>query len=68
MQTHRLLPCPYFLVAFTLPAELRDLARGHQQVVYSALFEASSKTLHLQVADPKYIGSDGLGFFGVLHT
>jgi Putative transposase/Transposase zinc-binding domain len=68
MQTDRLLPCPYFLVTFTLPAELRDLARGHQRVVYSALFEASSKALRLLAADPKYIGTDGLGFFGVLHT
>src|SRR3954464_2078485 len=33
-QTDRLLPCPYFLVAFTLPAALRDVARGHQRVVY----------------------------------
>ena len=41
-QTDRLLPCPYFLVTFTLPAELREVARAHQWVVYSALFEASS--------------------------
>src|SRR5208337_3130355 len=27
-QTDRLLPCPYFLVTFTLPAELRALARS----------------------------------------
>ena len=25
-QTGRLLPCPYFLVTFTLPAALRDVA------------------------------------------
>src|SRR3954463_6608969 len=42
-QLDRLLPCPYFLVTFTLPAELRALARGHQRVVYAALFEASSE-------------------------
>ena len=33
-QTGRLLPCPYFLLTFTLPAELRDFARQHQRVVY----------------------------------
>ena len=44
-QTDRLLPCPYFLVTFTLPAALRDVARSHQRVVYSALFEASSEAL-----------------------
>ena len=33
-QLARLLPCPYFLLTFTLPAELRDFARQHQRVVY----------------------------------
>ena len=46
-QTDRLLPCPYFLVTFTLPAELRALARSHQRVIYAALFEASSQALRL---------------------
>ena len=27
-QTARLLPCPYFLLTFTLPPELREVARG----------------------------------------
>ena len=67
-QTERLLPCPYFLVTFTLPAGLRDVARSHQRVVYSALFEASSAALRALAADPKYVGTDRLGFFGVLHT
>src|SRR6516162_4334806 len=67
-QTDRLLPCPYFLVTFTLPAGLRDVARGQQRVVYSALFEASSAALRALAADPKYVGTDRLGFFGVLHT
>jgi Putative transposase/Transposase zinc-binding domain len=67
-QTDRLLPCPYFLVTFTLPAELREVARGHQRVVYAALFEASSAALRTLAADPKYIGTDRLGFIGVLHT
>jgi hypothetical protein len=37
-------------------------------VVCSALFEASSAALRAPAADPKYLGSDRLGFFGVLHT
>jgi hypothetical protein len=40
--TNRLLPCPYFLVSFTLPATLRKFACSRQRVVCSALFEASS--------------------------
>ena len=67
-QTDRLLPCPSFLVTFTLPAELRAVARAHQRVVYSALFQASSAALRTLAADPKYVGTDRLGFVGVLHT
>src|SRR5262249_20136918 len=62
------LPCPYFLVTFTLPAELRELARSHQRAVYSALFQASSDALRSLAADPKFVGTDRIGFFGVLHT
>jgi hypothetical protein len=67
-QTDRLLPCPYFLVTFTLPAGLRDVARGHQRAVYPALFRASSEALRTLAADPKFIGTDRPGFFGVRHT
>jgi hypothetical protein len=67
-QNDRLLPCPYFLVTFTLPAELRALARSHQRAVYAALFEASSEALRGLASDPKFVGTDRIGFFGVLHT
>src|SRR5262245_46678446 len=67
-QIDRLLPCPYFLLTFTLPAELRTLARSHQRVVYSALFEASGAALRRLAADEKFVGTDRLGFLGVLHT
>jgi hypothetical protein len=67
-QIGRLLPCPYFLVTFTLPAELRPLARSRPRVVYAALFEASGAALRALAADPKFLGTDRLGFFGVLHT
>jgi hypothetical protein len=67
-QTARLLPCPYFLLTFTLPAELRGLARSHQRVVYAALFEASRQAIRQLAADPKFLGSPRCGFFGVLHT
>src|SRR6516165_4097899 len=67
-QIGRLLPCPYFLVTFTLPAELRGVARSHQRAVYAALFEASSQALRTLAADPRFVGTDRIGFFGVLHT
>lgn len=67
-QSGRLLPCPYFLLTFTLPAELRSLARAHQRTVYDAFFAASSGAIKALAADPKYIGTPSPGFFGVLHT
>ena len=67
-QLRRLLPCPYFLLTFTLPDALRKLARGHQRIVYAALFEASSEALRTLAADPRFVGTERLGFFGVLHT
>jgi Putative transposase/Transposase zinc-binding domain len=67
-QVDRLLPCPYFLVTFTLPAELRAVARSHQRAVYGALFRASSGALRALMADPRHIGTERPGFFGVLHT
>jgi hypothetical protein len=67
-QTAQLLPCPYFLLTFTLPAELRPFVRAHQRVGYGALFDASSAAIKLLAADPKYLGTPRPGFFGTLHT
>jgi putative transposase len=67
-QAAQLLPCPYFLVTFTLPEALRQFVRGHQRVAYDALFEASNEALKKLAADPKHLGSRRCGFFGVLHT
>lgn len=67
-QTSRLLPCPYFLITFTVPEKLRAFMRRHQRVCYGAMFEASSAALKMLAADPKYVGTEKPGFFGVLHT
>lgn len=67
-QTARLLPCPYFLLTFTLPGKLRRFVRAHQRACYAALFEASSGAIKLLAADPKYLGTKSPGFSGVLHT
>src|SRR4051794_25087894 len=67
-QTDRLLPCPYFLLTFTVPAGLRDVMRRHQRIAYAALFEASSGAIKALAANPKYVGTTRCGFFGVLHT
>jgi len=62
-----LLPCPYFLATFTLPAELRPLARSHQKIVYGALLRAAAEALLKLTADPDYLGARP-GLLAVLHT
>jgi hypothetical protein len=59
---------PHFLVTFTPPAEFRALARGHPRAAYAALLEASSGALRALAADPRFVGTDRLGFSGVPHT
>ena len=66
-QRARLLPCPYYLLTFTLPSELRALARAHQKVVYGVLMRCAAAALHTLARDPRYLGAD-LGCLAVLHT
>ena len=44
-QKELLLPVTYFMVTFTLPDELRPVARSNQKIVYNILFRASSQAL-----------------------
>jgi Putative transposase/Transposase zinc-binding domain len=67
-ETARLLPCPYFLVTFTVPAAPRAVIRRHQRIGYAALFEASGAALKTLASDPRFVGSSHCGFVGVLHT
>ena len=41
-QQDLLLPVPHFLLTFTLPAALRQVARSNQKLVYNLLFRASA--------------------------
>lgn len=66
-QREKLLPVEYFLVTFTLPAELRALAWSHQREVYDALFAAASQTIKDFGKNDRHLGVD-LGFSAVLHT
>jgi hypothetical protein len=63
----RLLPCAYFLLTFTLPQELRLVARAHQKAVYGALMRSAASSLQKLVADPRYLGASP-GMIAVLHT
>ncbi len=62
-----LLPVPYFLVTFTLPATLRLLARQHQRRMYTLFFRASAAALQQLAADPRFVGGQ-IGMLGVLQT
>lgn len=62
-----LLPVPYFLVTFTVPAELRTIARANQRMVYTGLFRASAAALQQLAADPRHLGGT-LGMLGILQT
>ena len=66
-QQSLLLPVTHFLVTFTLPAELRVLARSHQKTIYNSLFRASSAALLQLAQDSRFVGGR-LGMVGVLHT
>jgi hypothetical protein len=62
-----LLPVPYFLITFTLPAGLRVVARQHARTLYTLLFRASAAALQQLAHDPRFLGGQ-LGMIGVLQT
>ncbi len=66
-QHELLLPVPYFLVTFTLPAQLRAVTRQNQRKVYSLLFRSSATALQQLAADPRFLGGQ-IGMVGVLQT
>lgn len=67
-QIENALSGPYFMVTFTVPASARIFIRKNQRTAYGALFGASSSAMKTLAKDPKYIGGDVPGFFGILHT
>jgi len=62
-----LLPVPYFLVTFTVPAELRPIALTNQALLYAAMFRASAAALQHLAADPRHLGGQ-LGMLGIFQT
>jgi Putative transposase/Transposase zinc-binding domain len=66
-QRAHLLPCAYYLLTFTLPAELRALARDHAKAVYGLLMRSAAAALQTLARDPCYVGGR-LGGLAVLHT
>jgi len=67
VQQGLLLPVPYFLLTFTLPAELRLLASHNQKLIYNLLSRASAQATQQLARDPRFVGGQ-IGMVGVLHT
>ena len=67
LQRTLLLPVPYFMLTFTLPEELRNLARQNQKLFYHVLFQASAEATQQLAKDPRFVGGQ-IGMVGVLHT
>jgi hypothetical protein len=66
-QQARLLPVAYYLLTFTLPAALRDLARSHPREIYNLLIKAAVASLQKLAHDPQWVGGT-LPILAVLHT
>ena len=66
-QLELLLPVTYFMVTFTLPEQLRQLARSNQKLIYNLFFRTSAAALQKLGLDPRFIGGK-IGMVGVLQT
>ena len=66
-QVQRQVPADYFMNTFTLPAQLRPLARLHPRLVYSMMFDCAWATLQSFSNKDKQLQGDP-GAIAVLHT
>jgi hypothetical protein len=66
-QNKLLLPTHYFLMTFTLPCQLRPVARSNQKLVYNLLFRSSAQALQTLAKDPRFVGGI-IGVMGGLHN
>jgi hypothetical protein len=66
-QQAKLLPVDYFMVTFTLPFELRVVAKYQPELLYQAMFSVAASVLKdFALNSPKLAGD--IGFTGLLHT
>lgn len=66
-QRKKLLPVDYYMVTFTIPAELRAFVWHHQKWAYQTLFDVARQTLMTFAKNDKKLNAI-LGLTGVLHT
>jgi len=61
------LPVPYCMVTFTLPEELRRLARSQQKTISNLFFRTAAAALQQLAWDARFVGGQ-IGMVGVLQT
>jgi hypothetical protein len=66
-QLNKQLPADYFLLTFTLPAQLRALAWQHQRTIYALLIRCAWETVHAFSQNDKQLQGTP-GATTVLHT
>ena len=66
-QVQKQVPADYFMITFTLPAQLRPLAKLHPRLVYSMMFDCAWATLQSFSNNDKQLQGDP-GVIAVLHT
>lgn len=64
-QLSRLLPCDYFMITLTVPAQLRQIPRHKRKVFFEAFFKASSSAIK-ELTYNRLGGTPGM--IAVLHT
>ncbi len=62
-----MLPTTYFLVTFTIPRQLRELAWKNQRIIYSLMFRVVQDVLKTFTKNDKQLGG-AAGFTIILHT
>lgn len=63
----RLLPCDHYLLTFTIPHQLRAVARAHQRLLYAALLREAAAAVQTLAGDRRWVGGTA-GILAVLHT
>jgi len=66
-QQDLLLPVPYFMLTFTLPAALSEIVRSNQSRFYNLLFRVSAAATQQLAKDARFVGGQ-IGLVGILHT
>jgi len=66
-QQDLLLPVPYFMLTFTLPAALNGIVRSNQSLLYNLLFRVSAAATQRLAKDLRFVGGQ-IGLVGILHT